>query len=305
MEQNGGKWTSSLLKQLGASAVTVPETNPSSKIKQYAAALSLAAVAAMASFAPNVSHAANAPSAAPIELAATYIYPDDVEEPEPEAAKFNDARFAQSQREADNPYTQEYKIPERERDGIDAVNDLFNAAQGKVDKNAEVAETIPLFNNPVYKAYEAVTSPLDTLVRHTTDKGSTANEYAQKAADITNMAVKYSTVGPAALVSDGIHGLQAGVGKISEMRDKEHDKAQAAVDASRERMARIYNEERARMAAEDAAKDAAKATLVADRVDVQKAGGGGLETSSDGMDVLFKDEPAKAGKYDHDRSLSR
>lgn len=300
MEQSGGKWTSSLLKELGASAVTVPATNPTSKIKQYAAALSLAAVAAMASFAPSVSHAAQAPSAAPIELAATYVYPDDV--PEPEAATFNEAAFEQARLEADNPYTQEYKIPPRERDGLDTINDVFNMAQGTVDKNAEVAETMPLFNNPVYKAYEAVTSPLDMLVKHTTDKSSTANEYAQKAADITNMAVKYSTVGAAALVSDGISGVGAGVGKIAEMRDKDHEKAQAAVDASRERMARIYNEERARMVAESAA---AKGVDVANRVDVQKADSGGLETSHEGMDVLFNAEPAKAGKYDHDNSLSR
>lgn len=303
MEQNGAKWSSSLLQGLGASSVSVPATKPSSKIKQLATALTLAAVAAMASFAPSVAHAADGPTVAPVELAATYIYSGELE-PEPASAdefQSDDAAFAKGEREADNPFNQEYKIPDRDRDFVDTMNDAFNVAQGTVDKNAEVAETMSFFDDPILMTLNAITSPLDTLVNVSTDKGSTANEYAQTAADVTNMAIKYSTAGAGALVTDGIHGVQAGVSKIAEMRDKEHAQAQTAVDAARERMSRIYNAERERMAAESSV---STAPSVADRVDVQRAGGD-LETSNEGLDVIFKVEPAKAGKYDHDNGLSR
>lgn len=305
MEQNGVKWTSSLLKGLGATSVAVPATNPSNKVKQFAAALSLAAVAAMASFAPNVSHAADAPSAAPapIELAATYIYPDDVEpDPAPEGVNPGGYSSQTSQHVVDNPFKEKYTIAERERDYLDIANDTLNSAQEKVDNNAEAAADMPIFNNPVYKAYDAITSPLDTLVKLSTDEGSTANEYAQKAADITNVAVKYSTVGAGALVTDGIKVVQAGVAKVAEMRDSEHAQVQAAVDASRDRMARIYDEELQKMRAEDRS---ASAPAVANRVDVQKAASGGLETSNDGLENMFQAVPEKAGKYDNDKGLSR
>lgn len=299
MEQNGIKWTSSLLKGLGATSVAVPATNPSSKIKQFAAALSLAAMAAMANFAPSVAHAADAPAAAPTELAVTYVQPDGVQ---PDVGDMDKAALDKSAREAENPYTEKYTIAERERDYIDIMNDSFQNAQRKVDQNADIAKDIPLFDNPVYKAYDVVTSPLDALVKYTTDEGSTANEYAQTAADVTNMAVKYSTVGIAALVKDGIKGVQSGVEKIAEMREKEHSEAQAAVDAARERMARIYNEEREMMAAGDRA---ASAPVTASRIDLKKVGGGGLETSNDDLNVIYKSEQTKASKYANDHGLSR
>lgn len=299
MQQNGVKWTSSLLLRLGATSVAVPATNPSSKIKQFAAALSLAATAAMASFVPGVSHAADAPAAAPTELAATYVQPDGVQ---PDVGDLDLAGLDKSARETENPYTEKYTIAERERDYIDVVNDSFQNAQRKVDQNAELAKDMPLFDNPVYKAYNVVTSPLDALVEYTTDEGSTANGYAQAAANVTNMAVKYSTVGVGALVKDGIKGVQSGVEKIAQMRDQEHAEVQAAVDAARERMARIYNEEREKMAAGDSV---ASAPVTASRIDLQNAGGGDLETSHDELDVIYKSEPTKTGKYDHDHGLSR
>lgn len=299
MEQTGVKWSSSILKALGASSVTVPASNPGSKVKQYVAALSIAAVAAMASFAPGVAHAADGPAAQPIELAATYVYPDDIE-PEPQRA--GSPVLTQSQIDSDNPYASEYKIPERERDFIDTLDSTLNQFDKVADDAETTKNTMPIFDSPAYKVFDAVTSPLDAMVKATTDKGSTANKYAGKAADVANTAIKYTTAGPAALMSDGIRGVKAGIAAVAESRDDDHKAAQAAVDASRDRMARIYSEERARIAAADGA---GVMNDTASRIDPAQAGSGGLDTSHDDLDVMFKAAPEKAGKHEHDTGLSR
>lgn len=301
-----GTWSSSLLKGLGASSVAVPATNPSSRIKQFAVALSLSTVAAMASFAPDVSHAAEGQAASPIELSQSVVTPVDTDLQASEIGGMDsdifDKNFTEAQRKADNPFTQKQKIPDRDRDLIDTMSDKINAASKTVEDNMEQGMKSPLFDNPVYKIYDAVTSPLDALVKMTTDKGSIANDRAQKAANITNVAIKYATVGAGALVTDGVSVVKDGITTISEHRDKEHAHIQSVMDSVRERQAKIYDHERERMAAEHGS---AFAPNVASRVDVEKASSGGLDTSNDGLDIIFKAEPVKASKYDHDNGLSR
>lgn len=304
MEQSGAKWSSSILKGLGASSLSIPGENQGGKVKQYVAALALAAVAAMASFAPGVAHAADGPPQT-IELSATYIYPDDVEPDPPQAggSGLTDAQIA-----ADNPFVEKYTIAERERDFIDSLDDKLNgdAKRFRNDPEAQaqakaIAENNPITNSTAFKVVDAITSPLDAVVKYSTDDGSTANKYAGKAADVAGAAIKYSTLGPVVLVSDGIDGLKAGVASIADSRDREQAQAQAAVDASRERMARIYAEERARIAAED---KGPAITETASRVNQGTPGSSGLETSNDDLDVLFKAAPDKAAKHENS-SLSR
>jgi hypothetical protein len=304
MEQGNKQWASSLMRGLGVRSVAVPETNPSAKIKQFALAVSLAAVAAIASFAPSAAHAADAPSAAPITIDATLVTAGEDTQPQPAQAYDSETDMSieidleGAQRKADNPFKAQYKIADRDRDFVDKLSDTIGVADAKAD---EVARN-PISHSTSFKIFDAVTSPLDALVNATTDQGSVANDRAAKAAEIANVAIKYSTVGAGALISDGITGIKTGITKISESRDKEHAHVQSVMDAVRERQSRIYEQERERMAAEHSG---SVAPDVANRADVEKSGAGGLETSNDGLDVLFKSEPGKAGKYDRDSTLSR
>lgn len=301
MEQTGMTWRSKILEGLGVSSVTVPETKPG-KVKQYVAALSIAAAAAIASFAPGVAHAADAPAAQPVELTQTVVH-GNPDAPPPEASAgedlvdFDEAAFEQDQRDSENPYLKEYKIPEREKDFIDRAHAKikeFSAEGEKIMEN-------PITDTVAYKVYSAVVSPLDTAVEYVTDNDSTSHKYASKAADAVNMAVKYTTAGPVTLLTDGVRGVEYGITKIGEHREEQDRKAQSAVDDARARMAKIYEEERNRIAAADAAKHDPSGALM----NTASRTSGGLETSTDGMDKLFEKAPEKASKHEHDSGLSR
>lgn len=302
MEQQAPTWNSSLLKGLGATSLKIPGEDSSSKIKKFAAALSLAALAAMATFAPNTAHAA-APAHGAIELPVTIVTPDS-----PIPDDFTDSDIGEPisrsvEIAVDNPYNKNYAIAPREKGFIDAADNLLNGgpvSEAEAEQAKRIKESNPILNSTAFKVFETVASPMSTAVDLVTDEGSMSNKVAHKVADVAGTAMQYASVGPAALIMDGVGGVQSAVGSLREHADEEHKNAQAAVDAARERMARIYVAERERMAAEQSG---SKDELSANRVDVTKSGSQGLETSTDGMDVLFKDAPSK--KNDNTSTLSR
>jgi hypothetical protein len=302
MEQQAPTWNSSLLKGLGATSLKIPGEDSSSKIKKFAAALSLAALAAMATFAPNTAHAA-APAQGAIELPATIVTPDP-QIPDDFTDSGIDEPISRSVEIAgDNPYNKNYTIAPREKGFIDAADNFLNGgpvSEAEAEQAKRIKESNPILNSTAFKVFETVASPISTAVDLVTDEGSTSNKVAHKVADVASTAMQYASVGPAALVMDGVGGVQSAVGSLREHADEGHKNAQAAVDAARERMARIYVAERERMAAEQSG---SKVELSANRVDVTKSASQGLETSTDGMDVLFKDAPSK--KNDNTSTLSR
>lgn len=159
----------------------------------------------------------------------------------------------------------------------------------------------PLINNPVVKTLDAVISPLDAVVNLVTDEGSEANKTALKIASVTNTALKYSSMGPAALATDAYHGVKSGVSSARHMLDDDQQKVQDAVNTANQRMSQVYIAERERMAAEESA----KAQMSASRVDVSKASSQGLDTSTDGLDEMFKEAPAKKASRNNESTLSR
>jgi hypothetical protein len=319
MEQNAPTWNSSLLKGLGASTLKIPGEDAGSKVKKFAAALSLAALAAMSSFAPNVAHAAPATTAA-IELPSTVITPEQavVEEAQviDQSAEYTEdpnEPIADSRGkldiEGDNPYRYNTTLPDREKGIIDKLDTFLNGAPMSREQEAAALaaekaqmDNNPLINNPVVKTLDAIISPLDAVVNLVTDEGSEANKAALKIASVTNTAIKYSSAGPAALATDAYHGVKSGVSSARHMLDDDQQKVQDAVNAANQRMAKIYVAERERMAAEQSggAKE-----MSASRVDISKSASQGLETSTDGMDELFKAAPAKKASRDNESSLSR
>jgi hypothetical protein len=303
MEQKAPTWKSSLLEGLGATSLKIPGEDAGSKVKKFAAALSLAALAAMASFAPGVAHADIAPQGA-LELQSTVVTPDV-----PIPDDFQDSDLSEPVSRSieiavENPYNKSYTIAPREKGFIDKADDLINGgpvSQAEKEEAKRMKENNPIINSTAFKVFETVASPMTTAVDLVTDEGSMTNKVAHKMTDVASTAIQYAAVGPAVLIRDGVYGVKDAVGSLREHAEESHKKAQAAVDSDRERMSRVYVAERERIAAEESA----KAQMSANRVDVSKAGSQGLETSSDGMDVLFKEAPAKTSSRDHDNTLSR
>lgn len=315
MEQNAPTWNSSLLKGLGATTLKIPGEDTGSKIKKFAAALSLAALAAMSSFAPNVANAAPVTPAA-IELPSTVVTPQEAVAEEAQVVADQSAEYTEDPNEPiadtrgqldieyDNPYKYNTMLPEREKGFIDKMDTFLNGTVVEQENAKRIKESIkndPMLNNPVIKTLEAVVSPLSTIADLVTEEGSDANKTARQVASVTSTALRYGSIGPAALATDAYHGVKSGVNSAREMLDDDHQQVQDAVNRSNQRMSQVYIAERERMAAEESA----KAQISASRVDVSKAASQGLETSTDGMNVLFKDVPAKTSSRDHESTLSR
>lgn len=303
MEQQAPTWNSSLLKGLGATSLRIPGEDSSSKIKKFAAALSLAALAAMATFAPGVAHADNAHQGA-VELQATVVTPDELAPDEFDDSDLSEPVSRGIEIAVDNPYNTIYKITAREKGFIDQADEFLNgtpATKAEEEQAKRMKANNPILNSAAFKVFETATSPMDSAVDLVTDEGSTANKVAHKVSSVASTAIEYATVGPAVLIRDGVYGVKDAVGALREHADDGHKNAQAAVDAARERMSKIYVAERERMAAEQSG---SATGMSANRVDVSKAASQGLVTSTDGMNVLFKDVPAKTSSRDHESTLS-
>lgn len=287
------KWTSKILSSLG---VVRTETAPSQgKVtdsnRKYVAALALAATAALGGLSSG-----NA-------MADGYEASD-----------------------LENPYLSHYEIAPQEKTFVNKANDLLNKIPGgyrhssfsddgskdkgekEKDKKKEKSladsyyseivgdKTIDKIGNGVGIITSPVASLTEKISKVTVGAGATAlsgnkdvgSTVGSMTGETLGAAVGFSVLPHVAIATASINAVR-GVFHIAEsLQMEDHRNAQGAVNDSRSRMAKIYEEERSRIQAEDAAKNA-KSELVA------KVGTSDLSTNMD-ISQLMQDKTKEKTK---------